>query len=93
MPVKATALARTGMSTNDHDNYLWDTFSEFWPPWVKHVDHWEPRNEESIEVFFKEDGYITNGAVYIFGEKGRQNWFLNRIQGPKEMKMAEGGTF
>lgn len=86
-------MTKTGMTTSEHDQRLWDTFSEFWPPWVEHVDRWEHRNNESISVFFKEDGYITNGAVYIFGEKGRQNWFLNLIEGPMELRVAEGGTF
>ena len=86
-------MTKTGTITSELDNRLWRTFSEFWPAWIKHVDRFEHRDGESISVFFKEDGYITNGAVYIFGKKKKTGWFLNLIEGPVELRVAEGGTF
>lgn len=78
---RRTGTHRIGTSASER---LWAKFKEFWPPWAEHVDHYEERDDKSITVYFKEDKYITSGSVYIFGDKGDENWFLNRIQGPKK---------
>lgn len=72
------------------DEWLWDKFKEFWPPWVEHIENWESYPEQGgIRVHFKDDGYVTSGAIYVFGSKGlskngEEQWFLSRIQGPRK---------
>ena len=71
MPVPNTT--KTGMSIEQHlngvklaDSSIWGIFKLFWPTWVGHVDRYEKHGEDEIIIHFKKDGYITNGATYIF---------------------------
>lgn len=66
----------------EHDEFLWKIFQEWWPVRVEHVDHWEHKNENSIIVFMKYDDYQTSGAVYLFGDKGANRYFLNTLRHP-----------
>ena len=72
-------MTQTG-TKNELADELWKTFKEWWPPWLKHVDHWETWDDESIAVYFKRDGYYTDGCTYIFGQNGEDAWSLRRIQ-------------
>ena len=89
-----TTTIPTGMKSEEfeklskHDQHMWDVFMESWPSWIKHVDKLENRDDESITVYFKEDGYTTNGCVYIVGETEQEKLFIKRIQGPKQLVSA-----
>lgn len=72
-------MTQTG-AKNELIDELWKTFEEWWPPWLKHVDHWEVWDDKSIAVHFKKDGYYTGGSTYIFGRKGENAWSLQKIQ-------------
>lgn len=59
---------------------LWETFKEWWPSWVEHVECWRNKDDKTIIIFMKEDNYTTSGSIYLFekGKNGRKA--LKRIQ-------------
>lgn len=68
------------MPQSDYDNYIWDTFKQYWPPWVDHVDSWEHYEDYCIVVHMKDDGYITANKDYIFGDGGVDQWHLECVE-------------
>lgn len=70
------------MPQKDRDRYLYSVFCEFWPPWKSHIDSWEHYSDDTILIKMKNDGYITSGNRYIFGDNGCENWHMERLQHP-----------
>lgn len=68
------------MAQIDRDQYLYDTFCVFWPPWQEHIDHWEHYADNTILVTMKNDGHVTSGSVYIFGDDGCEKWHMERMK-------------
>ena len=68
------------MPQSEYDQYIWGVFKEYWPPWVEHVDSWEHHGDHEIIVHMKDDGYVTAGKDYIFGDGGMDNWHLETIR-------------
>lgn len=60
---------------------LWETFQEFWPAWVEHVDFWEDVGNNAIRVVFRNDGYMTANEKYLFSSKKEGDWALKRVKG------------
>ena len=66
------------IQTGTRPEQLWDTFKEWFPSFVQHVESWVEQSNNSIAITFKDDGYITSSWTYIFGKKSDSEWLLKR---------------